>query len=78
MQYDYRCEKCNEISEIRISTSDIVDKLGRVDQEELTKRIREYRECQCGGELRKIISNIQDPLWFNVGAGWGKISQRIK
>ena len=78
MQYDYRCKKCNEISEIRISTSDIVDKVGRVDQEELTKRIKEYRECQCGGELRKIITYKLEPLWFDTGVGWGKISQRIK
>ena len=78
MQYDYRCAKCNEISEIRISTSDIVDKVGRVDQEELTKRIKEYRECQCGGELRKIITYKLEPLWFDAGAGWGKISSRFK
>ncbi len=78
MTYNYRCAKCREISEVTISTYDIMDKVGRVDQEELTKRINEYRECQCGGQLNKIITYKLEPLWFNAGIGRGKISSRFK
>ena len=78
MNYEYKCKKCNGISEVTIHTYDIIDRVGRVDQEELMKRIKEYRECQCGGELQKIITYKLEPLWFDAGIGRGKISSRFK
>ena len=78
MQYSYKCNKCHEVQDITIQTSDIMDKYGRVDQDKLSKRMYEPRLCECGGELKKIISHISSPLWFESGVGWGKVSQRFK
>ena len=77
--YDYKCNKCGEVREISIETIDICSykddpsKRGKykksgalyaVDKEELTKRIYEKRECECGGELKRVWSEIKDPMFI--------------
>lgn len=78
MQYSYKCNQCHEVKDIVIQTSDIVDKYGRVEQDKLSIRMYEPRNCECGGELKKIINHTASPLWFESGVGWGKVSQRFK
>lgn len=78
MIYDYKCSKCSKIEEVEISTYDILNKFGIVDQDELTKRIYEDRFCECGGKLKKLFSKAQDPMFFETGSGKGKISSRFQ
>lgn len=77
MQYTYKCSKCHEVQDITIMTSDIMDKYGRVEQDKLSMRMYEQRFCECGGELKKIITHTSNPLGFSAGIGKGKISQRF-
>ena len=78
MTYNYKCSKCGEIKEITVQTSDIIDKYGRVEQDKLSMRMYEPRQCECGGNLKKTLTVPQEPLWFNAGIGKGKISSRFK
>jgi predicted nucleic acid-binding Zn ribbon protein len=78
MTYNYKCENCNEVIEIVVQTSDIIDKYGRVDQDKLSMRMYEPRQCQCGGNLKKILTIPQEAMYFNAGIGKGKISQRFQ
>jgi len=78
MIYNYKCDKCDKIEEISISTYDIMDKYGRVDQNKLTQRMYEQRFCECRGELKKTLSKPQKALWFETRTGKGKISQRFQ
>ena len=78
MEYIYKCDKCSEKKEITIPTLDIIGKEGRVDQLKLSERMYEKRICECGGELKKIITTVLEPMWFNCGIGKGKISSRFK
>lgn len=78
MIYNYKCQSCGEISEIAISTYDIIDNVGRVNQDALTKRMYEDRFCECGGRLKKLLTVPKEPLWFNAGIGKGKISKRFQ
>ena len=78
MIYNYRCQQCNLVQEREIQTHDIMDSQGRVNQKKLTERMYSDMYCECGGQLKKLISVPQDALWFNAGIGKGKISQRFK
>ena len=78
MQYNYKCSKCGEIKEITILTHDIIKSRGIVDQVKLSERMYEPRQCECGGELKKIITYKLTPFGFETGVGYGKISQRFK
>ena len=78
LTYSYKCDKCHEVFDVNITTYDIMDKYGRVDQDKLSMRMYEPRLCECGGQLKKIITHTMNPLWFEVGAGWGKISKRFQ
>jgi predicted nucleic acid-binding Zn ribbon protein len=78
LTYSYKCNECHQVQDINIQTSDIMDKYGRVEQDKLSMRMYEPRQCECGGELKKIINHIASPLWFEMGIGKGKISQRFK
>lgn len=77
MTYTYKCPECGNIQDIQISTFDIMDQLGRIDQKQLTERMNELKYCECGGQLKKTFSE-PEVLWFNSGVGWGKISSRFK
>lgn len=76
IQYNYRCKECKKLHEINIETHDILDKVGRVDQKELEKRMYKPRSCECGGELYKIIGTVRTALWFDRHNLKGKISRR--
>ena len=78
MTYNYKCNKCGNVKEISIMTIDIMDKVGRVDQAKLEMRMYEQRQCECGGQLKKIITTMPDTYWFDTGIGKGKISSRFK
>jgi len=78
MVYNYKCDHCHQIQDINIMTSDIMDKYGRVEQDKLSMRMYEPRQCECGGQLKKIISHVASPLWFDSGVAWGKVSTRFK
>ena len=78
MNYTYKCSKCKTKQDVLIGTSDIMDSQGRINQEELSMRMYAERECDCGGELYKIIEHTGEALWFQTGIGKGKISQRFK
>ena len=55
MNYTYKCSECKKKYDVLIGTSDIMDSQGRIDQEKLSMRMYAARECECGGELYKII-----------------------
>ncbi len=54
MTYNYKCDKCEETSEVFISMADITGSKGRVDVRKMDERIF-GRICHCGGELLKLI-----------------------
>ena len=78
LNYTYRCSECKNKYDVLIGTTDIMDSQGRIDQEKLSMRMYSARECECGGELHKIIEHTSEALWFEAGIGKGKISQRFK
>lgn len=78
MNYSYKCSDCKETYDVVIQTSDIMDSVGRIDQAQLEMRTYKSRLCDCGGELKKQILSTGDALWFEMGIGKGKVSQRFK
>jgi len=78
MTYNYECGSCGKIEEIIVQTSDIMDKYGRVEQDKLSMRMYEPRQCECGGKLKKLLTIPQEPMFFNAGIGKGKISSRFQ
>jgi len=69
MIYEYTCNKCFKKQDINIPTWDIHTKgmhsLG-IDQEKLSERLLEPRECECGGQLSKGFTNLGEPMYIKV------------
>ena len=78
--YDFKCTECGERHEIDIETVDIsgytgepkgrkkwnkTGKLFTVDQDKLTERLREKRYCECGGELKRSWTKLQEPMFIH-------------
>lgn len=71
MTYDYKCNKCGKIEEINIPTYDIHTRtrnsLG-IDPKKLSERINQKRDCECGGELKRMYTKLEydKPLFVQV------------
>ena len=66
MTYNYKCNKCKELSEVDISFADITGIQGKINQEKMNERIY-YRKCNsmagikrelCGGDLQIVINAV--------------------
>jgi len=57
MKYNYKCNKCKELSEVDISFADITGIQGRINQEKMDERIY-GRKCTCGGNLQIVINAV--------------------
>ena len=72
MIYDYKCDKCNVVQEIKVKTWDLQVSDGKgmiLDNDALDERINEPRGCECGGNLMKRPTAVGSPLMFSEHRG---------
>ena len=69
MIYEFTCEDCLKKQDIKIPTWDIHTK-GRhslgIDHNKLEQRLAEPRYCECGGLLKKELTDLGKPLYIKV------------
>ena len=69
MIYEFTCNTCFKTQDIKIPTWDIHTR-GRhnlgIDKEKLSERLAEPRECECGGTLKKELTDLGSPMYVKV------------
>lgn len=79
MTYNYKCGECDSDFEININTSDMVERFGVINQNKLEQEMHRERICECGGMLKKVLSQSYEPVvfrtWFNgvLGHRFGRL-----